>query len=268
MRPPPSRTGASTNKDVRPLTRRYIGTGEPYERLPEVEEQLRHVLPLEEQELVAVIQHDYKSAGHIKDETLCYLIRERVRDGRDVDANAVAEVLLRRHARTISSRVRRGGIEERHREDCAAEIVSLLLIELFDMDSDDGEFAQVRFGLHFDRLSRTVIGRFLRLQRQERQADSIALAQGGGGEEIDVLDTLADEHTLSAEERTLLRDALSHLPAELRAPYLLRYYDGWQIESNSPAEPSISRQLNVTPRTIRNRLRDAEASLRRWREGR
>jgi hypothetical protein len=165
MRPPPSRTGASTNKDVRPLTRRYIGTGEPYERLPEVEEQLRHVLPLEEQELVAVIQHDYKSAGHIKDETLCYLIRERVRDGRDVDANAVAEVLLRRHARTISSRVRRGGIEERHREDCAAEIVSLLLIELFDMDSDDGEFAQVRFGLHFDRLSRTVIGRFLRLQR-------------------------------------------------------------------------------------------------------
>lgn len=266
MRPPSSRTGASTNKDVRPLTRRYIGTGEPYERLPEVEEQVRHVLALEEQELVVVIQHDYKSAGHIKDETLCYLIRERVRDGRNVDANAIAEVLLHRHTRTISSRLSRGGVEERHHEDCAAEIVSQLLTELFDTDSDDGEFAQVRFGLHFDRLSRTVIGRFRRLQQQERQAGSVALTHGDGGEEIDVLDTLADGHALSAEERVLMREALSHLPVELREPYLLRYYDGWQIESNSPAEPSISRQLNVTPRTIRNRLRDAEAALRRWRE--
>jgi RNA polymerase sigma factor (sigma-70 family) len=268
MRPPLSRTGASTNKDVRPLTRRYIGTGEPYERLPEVEEQVRRILALEEQEIVAAIQHDYKSSEHIKDETLCYLIRERVRDGRDVSANAVAEVLLRRHARTISSHVRRGGVEERHREDCAAEVVSQLLTELFDTDSDDGEFAQVRFGLYFDRLSRTVIGRFRRLQRQERQADSVALTRGDGGEEIDVLDTLADGQALSAEERALMHDALSHLPAELREPYLLRYYDGWQIESNSPAEPSISRQLNVTPRTIRNRLRDAEAALRRWREER
>jgi RNA polymerase sigma factor (sigma-70 family) len=268
MRPPPSRTGAHANKDVRPLTRRYIGTGEPYERLPEVEAQVRRVLALEEQELVAAIQYDYKSSEHIKDETLCYLIWESVRAGRHVDANTISEVLLHRHARTIKSRVRRGGVEERHREDCAAEIVSQLLIELFDTDSDNGEFAQVRFGLHFERLSRAIIGKFRRLQRQERQADSIAFTQGDGGEVIDLLDTLADERALSAEDRIVLRDALAHIPAELREPFLLRYFDGWQVESNSPTELSISRQLNVTPRTVRNRLRDAEAALRRWREGR
>ena len=62
-------------------------------------------------------------------------------------------------------------------------------------------------------------------------------------------------------------DALARLPDHLREPFLLRYFAGWQIESDSPTEPSISRHLNVTPRTVRNRLRDAEANLRRWREG-
>jgi RNA polymerase sigma factor (sigma-70 family) len=267
MRPPPSRAGAEAEGDVRPLTRRNTDTGALYERLPEVEAQVKRALALEEATLVAEMQHDYKSPAHIKDETLCYLIRERVRAGRYEAADIIVEVLLRRHVGTIRSRIGRGGVEERHREDCAGEIVSQLLTELFDTASDDSEFAQVRFGLYFERLSKVVIGKFRRLQQQERQAESVTFTRNDRTEEIDLLDTLADEHALSAEERIVMRDALAYLPADLREPFLLRYFDGWQIESDSPTEPSISRHLNVTPRTIRNRLRDAEAGLRRWREG-
>jgi RNA polymerase sigma factor (sigma-70 family) len=268
LRPPPSRTGASTNKDVRPLTRRYADTGAPYERLPEVEAQVRRALVLKEQALAAELLRDYKSPEHIKDETLCYLIRERVRADQHEDANHFVEVLLRRHARTIRSRIGRGGVDERHREDCAGEIVTQLLTELFDVESDRSDFAQVRFGLYFKRVSDGVLGKFRSLQERERQAESVASPRGDRTEEIDLLDTLADEHALSAEDRVLMRDALAHLPSHLREPFILRHLDGWQIESDSPSEPSISRQLKVTPRTIRNRLRDAEASLRRWREGR
>lgn len=268
MRPPPSRTGASTNKDVRPLTRRYADTGAPYERLPEVEAQVRRALVLEEQALAAELLRDYKSPEHIKDETLCYLIRERVRAGWHHDANTIVEALLRRHARTIRSRIGRGGVDERHREDCAGEIVIQLLTELFDVESDRSDFAQVRFGLYFKRVSDGVISKFRSLQERERQAESIASPRDDRTEEVDLLDTLADERALSAEDRILMRDALAHLPGHLREPFILRHLDGWQIESDSPSEPSISRQLKLTPRTIRNRLSDAEASLRRWREGR
>jgi len=267
MRPPPSRTGAEADKDVRPLTRRNADTGALYERLPEVETQVRRALALEEEALIEAMQYGYDSPAHIKDETLCYLIRERLRAGRHDAAHVVTEVLLRRHAGTIRSRIGRGGIERRHREDCDGEIVNQLLIELFDTDSDRSDFAQVRFGLYFKRLSNGVISKFRKLQRRERQAESVTFTQDDRTEEVDLLDTLSDERALSAEDRVLTRAALAHLPDDLREVFLLRHFEGWQTESNSPTEPSISRYLNVTPRTVRNRLRDAEASLRRWREG-
>jgi RNA polymerase sigma factor (sigma-70 family) len=268
MRPPPSRAGAEADKGVRRLTRRYADTGALYERLPEVEAQVRRALALEEAVLVAEMRHDYKSPAHIKDETLCYLIRERVRAGRHEEASVVTEVLLRRIAGTIKQRIVGSGIDERHREDCEGEIVGQLLAELYDAETDRGDFAQVRFGLYFKRLSYLVIRNFRQLQQRERQAENVISTQDDQAEEIDLLDTLADERALSTEGRILLRDALAHLPHNLREPFLLRYFDGWQIESDSPTEPSISRHLNVTPRTVRNRLRDAEAILRRWREGR
>lgn len=267
MRPPPSRTRAEVDKDVRPLTRRYADTGALYERLPEVEAQVRGALALEEAELIEAIQHGYESPAHIKDETLCYLIRERLRAGLNKGTNAITEVLLRRHAGTIQRRNVRGGVDERHREDCAGEIVSQLLTELFDTVSDSSDFAQVRFGLYFERLSNGVIGKFRKLQQHEQMAESVALTHNDRAEEIDLLDTLADERALSAEDRVIMRDALAQLPDELREPFILRHFAGWQTESDSPTELSISRYLNVTPRTVRNRLRDAEASLRRWREG-
>lgn len=268
MRPPTSREGAQADQGVRPLTRRNTETGALYERLPKVVAQIRRALALEESLLVAALRHGYESPDHIKDEVLCYLIREQLRAGRQETANAIAEILLRRHAGTIRKRIDRRGIEERHREDCTGEIMSQLLIELFDTDSDKSEFAQVRFGLYFEKLSNGVIGRFRKLQRQERQTESVAVfTRGERAEEIDLLDTLADEHALSAEDRVITKDALAQLPDELRGPFTLRHLDGWPTESDSPTGLSISRQLNVTPRTVRNRLRDAEARLRRWREG-
>lgn len=253
--------------EVRRLTHRTADTGAVYERSTEVEAQVARALALEETRLMEELQHDYKSDAHIKDEVLCYLIRERLRAGIYEAANAFAEILLRRCDRTIRRRIERRGIEERHREDCAGEITTDLLTALFDIDSDRGDFAQVRFGLYLEKLSNGPLNRFLRLQRREQQASSVAYTQDDKAEEIDLLDTLADENALSNEDRALMADALARLPKDLREIYRLRYFDGWQIESASTSEPSISRHLNVTARTVRNRLREAEAILKRWREG-
>ena len=265
MRPPPRRPGAETDRNIRPLTRRTNDTGALYERSPEVETQLRYALSLEVAELMEALRHDYRSDAHIKDEALCYLIREHLRDGLHESANAVAEILLRRHDGTIRRRVEHAGVEEQHREDCGGEITTRLLTELFDTDSDRGDFAQVRFGVYFKKLSYAVINSLRRVQ--QREGESVVSTQDDDAKEFDRLDTLTDERALSAEERALVREALSLLPKDLREVYTLRYFAGWQVESASTSEPSISRHLGVTSRTVRNRLRDAEAILKRWREG-
>jgi RNA polymerase sigma factor (sigma-70 family) len=267
MRPPPRHPGAETDRNICPLTRRTHDTGALYERSPEVEAQLRHALTLEEAELMEALRHDYKSDAHIKDEALCYLIRERLRDGLHESANAFAEILLRRHDGTIKRRVARARVEELHREDCGGEITIRLLTELFDTDSDRSDFAQVRFGLYFEKLSYAVINSFRRLQQREGQGETIVSTQDDDAREFDWLDTLADEHALSAENRAIMREALSLLPKDLRQVYVLRYFNGWQVEADSTSKPSISRYLGVTSRTVRNRLREAEAILKCWREG-
>ncbi len=267
MHPQSPDTGIEPHAGVRPLTRRNAETGARYERLPEVEAQVRDALTREAAVLVEASRHNYESPAHIKDETLCYLIREWLRDGKEAEANFVVEILLLRHAKTIARRAR-SGVDERHREDCQSEIVTALLAQLLDVDSDRSDFAQVRFGLFLERLSNNVVNKFRKLQQGERQASSVTASHDGeAAEEIDIFDTLADEHALSAEDCAVARDALAHLPKDLREIFILRHFAGWQIESDSDAEPSISRHLNVTPRTVHNRLKRAEASLARWRKG-
>lgn len=265
MRPQSPQTGIETNAGVRPLTRRNAETGALYERLPEVQAQVRDAIARKATGLVESARQNHESPAHIKDETLCYFIREWLREGKEAEASIMVEVLLRRHAGTIARRVR-SVVDARHREDCQSEIVIELLARLLDVNSDRSDFAQVRFGLFFERLSNNMLHKFRKLQRGERQASSITASLDDGAEEVDIFDSLADERALSAEDAVVARNALAHLTDELREIFILRHFAGWQIESDSDAEPSISRHLNVTPRTVRNRLKRAEASLARWRE--
>lgn len=264
MRLPPQH--GETPRLTRTLTRRNLAN-EIYTRLPEVEEQIEWVLAVDRRALAEAAGQSYESPAHIKDETLCYFIRESLHEGAERAAQELADVLLKRHAGTIRRRVS-SGVEARHAEDCASEITLEMLMQLFDVDSDRSDFAQVRFGLFFERLSNNVVNKFRKLQQGERQASSITASHDGeAAEEVDIFDTLADEHALSAEDRAVTRDALAHLTHDLCEIFILRHFAGWQIESDSAAEPSISRHLNVTPRTVHNRLKQAEASLARWRKG-
>ena len=267
MRPPRQAEVETNDEPLHSLTRCNTETGARYERLPEVEAQARGAIRLELSSLIEAARRDYESPLHIKDETLCCLVREALRAGEDEKARAIVEALLRRHAGTIDRRVRCGGIELRHRADCASEIVTHLLTQLFDVNSDRSDFAQVRFGLFFERLCNPAISKFRKLQQREAQTSSVAYSRDDAEEEIDLPATLVDERIFSAEDRAMMRDALAHLSDDLRTTFILRYFEGWQIEADSPLEPSISRYLNVTPRTVRNRLQQAEASLNRWREG-
>ena len=72
---------------------------------------------------------------------------------------------------------------------------------------------------------------------------------------------------MSEEDRYLYREGLRILPEHQRVAYVLRYYEGWQIESDDPDEPTISGYFKRTPRMIRNWFEQAEKTLHRWSEG-
>lgn len=255
---------AEVKTESRPLTRRNAEAN-VYQRLPEVEVQIAECAGLEHDVLLARLPHDYQDSRHIKDETLCYLIRERLYEHRHSEASDLMEVLLQRHAGTINRRVR-GNVEARHAEDCMEEITTALLMQIYNLETDKGDFAQVRFGSYFKRLTTEAIKKFHQLERRERMINEPRARDDDTGE-IDKLDSLTDEKTIPIEKRLMMRDALKYLAPELREVFVLRYFDDWQIEAASPDEPSISRYCQVTPRTVRNRLKQAEAALQNWREG-
>ena len=65
-----------------------------------------------------------------------------------------------------------------------------------------------------------------------------------------------------------LCEALASLEEPQRSVFVLRYYQGWPVESKHPGEPTISGYFGVTSRTIRNWLTSAEKRLSEWREER
>lgn len=260
--PPLSHAGVENNPASRPLTRRNAAN-ETYRRSPEVAAQIGEWRARDHATLIAGAHSDYQSAAHIKDETLCYFIRECLHKNRTAEAQQLVEALLKRHAGTINRRTR-SAVAASHREDCESEIISEFLAQLFDLESDRSDFAQVRFGLYFERLTIETIKKYRRLEAHERLAVDLRTDEE---DEVDPLDKFSDEGIFSAEDRATILDALAHLAPELREVFILRHFEEWQTETDSPDEPSISRYFKVTPRTIRNRLREAEAQLQSWREG-
>lgn len=260
---PTSHAESENDTAARPLTRRNAEQ-EIYARLPDVEAQIMRWHKCEHADLLAALPHDYQSSAHIKDETLCYLIRERLHEDKQPEANDLVEVLLRRHTKTINRRVR-GSVEARHAEDCIEEITMNLSAQVFNLETDKGDFAQVRFGLYFERLTTEAIKKFYALERHERMMSEPHARDDEN--EIDKLESPVDEKTMSVEKRLMMRDALERLAPELREVFVLRHFNEWQIEAESPDEPSISRYCGVTARTVRNRLKQAEAVLQNWRAG-
>lgn len=240
----------------RPLTRRNAD-GQVYRRLPEVEAQLVAALRLEPRQLLErAATSDPAAPGYLCEEALVYLLREAHGLGERETATALAEALVRRATPTIRARLRalgRGRLEE-----ACADVVEELFVRILDLDSDRGDFLQVRFGVVLKRLCIDVFGRYVHQPREQ------PLAVGEPGEDEDDPLELA-EPSLPLDERVLLQEALARLDEPYRSAFVLRYYEDWPVEDRDPSVPTLSRHFGVTPRTIRNWLRRAHETLQRWR---
>src|SRR5262249_52094687 len=119
--------------------------GEPYERTPNVEQQIRAALALNPDELLARAAIDDRADGqYLQEETLAYLIRRAHRAADDRIVDGLAEVLVRRCVRVLRTQLH--ALSQDQLEEAIADTLADLFELLLEPEgSDRGDFLQVRF---------------------------------------------------------------------------------------------------------------------------
>ena len=247
--------------------------GKRYERLPEVDKQIRTVLELDVKDLVArATGSDKSSPDFLKEETLVYLIRHYCRkEDRDI-VNGLTEALLRRFTSWVESRLRTLGDEAVNHG--YTDVVTRLFIQILDVDSDRGDYLQVRFWRALKMLTVRAFNEQLKLLKDKGLSNSLDVLAGYDGEYseesrgqwiVKPSDSVTFRSAESqATDNIFIREAMSQLDEPFRSAYLLRHYHNWPIESQDPAVPTISQCFGKTPRTIRNWLTKADEQLSIW----
>lgn len=248
-----------------PLSRRNAA-GALLRREKKVESQIGAALTLDTPQLVARARiSDERSPDFLQEECLVYLIRECHRKDDWQLGDMLGDVLFRRCRKWINDRVR-AALDPAYVDDCIGEVL-LNLSEMILERGDRGDFAQVRFWKFLKRLTIESIKRHLRVHRTDLKAIPIDETSSEDDDESSPPLQVKDRSVIPADRLVVYREGLNRLKEPLRQAYILRHYYRWQIESDDPCEPSISRHFNVTAKTVGNWLRRAEKILDEWRGG-
>lgn len=257
-----------------PLTRR-TPDGAIYQRPPEVEAQIASALALPTRVLIERAGGcDPADPTYLREECLVYMIRHYQRTAQKDVVRDLSIALLRRCAKPIHGRLASLGSDLK--DDGFSAVVEQLFTRILDLDSDRGDFLQVRFGRALKFLITDMFNNLVR--QHQRTQGTIPLSALAGYDAADAEDTLDDvRHRsldvvppvapahLSPELSALCREALHLLQPSHRNAFVLYHYGGWPIESSDPTVPSLSRYFGKSPRTIRLWLQQAERVLEDWR---
>lgn len=265
---------------VRSLTRQNR-QGEVYQRTEAVEKQIRFALDLEPAAVIEAAQiRDYRARNYLQEECLVYLVREYKSRGERGVVEKLSEILLQRCAKYVNDGVRNlrseTGDHSRTVEHAFRDVVEELFKQILDLDSDKGDFLQVRFWVVVDKLRIGAFNRYLENLNRAKAAvawDSVAgygqSAEEGegrkGGKHRGADSKPPQEAGLSAEERLAYldtaREVLDYLDEPYRTAFVLRHYYDWPIESEDERLPSISRYFGKTSRTIGDWLKRAREAI-------
>lgn len=246
----------ANSADIKKLTKRKKETGELYARRPEAELQIGKALSLESAQILELLTNRQRdSADYLLDETIVYLLRE---PGIEESFQEILYIELNRRIWKLLKKFYKRFDNPADFEDFGQKIEMAILKKIFDTETDLADYAQVNFGDFVVKTAKVVWrGELVKIEREkeifytERESDEDNF-QG-------IENTLKSNDSLT-DYTMMLKEGLNKLPPHIMlvAELLL---DGWQIESKDENEPTISKKLAVSSRTIRNWLKEARAIL-------
>lgn len=258
-----------------PLTHRNK-KGELYLRTDEVEEQISAALSLAPGELLERAANlEHASDGYLGPECLVFLIR-KFAGARDQEmVQALSRWLLKRCSLRIKKGLDRLENPEA-RDEAKAQVLAHLFGNILDLESDAGDFLQVRFWVVLNSLTKKALKRAF---DAEKRANSMLRLSKVAGEDADDGDEDApvsrgkSEAALDPSQwpdrKALLSDAeraLASMNPKHAEVFRMRYIYDIPIEDKDPEVYTISSHFGNNPRTIRYWLEAAESALQRWRE--
>lgn len=242
--------------EVKKLTKRKK-TGELYTRRPDVELQIGKVLKFQDSQVFELLHNKHReSDNYLLDETIVYLLRENESSG-DIFRETLYLELNRRIWKLLNKFRTRFPVTADF-EDFRQQVELAILKKIFDLNSDLADYAQVNFGDYVVKMAKVIWrGELVKIERDKDMFYSFSDEEEDSTKDIENILRSNDART---DFTLTLKEGLAKLPPEtmLVAELLL---DGWQIESKHDFEPTISKKLNVSSRTIRNWLKEAKNIL-------
>lgn len=253
---------------ARPLTKKHAD-GSFYTRPSTIENAIDFALSDGIERLRERVSTSNRTAdGALAPEVLVHLIREaRRRDDQRMLSTLLPRLLAICEA-ILNHRV--PNISQPDAPDLREEILQSFAV-LFAEDgsaesTNELDFFECRFHAAF----RTFRADYLRkARRKSKYMQNLPSPSGDASDDTaddDIVARLSEAYRTKpsqedAVERSELSSALNSLPSEQREAVVLVYLLGLKEESQDPFELTAAKQCNVTGRTIRNRLRQALASL-------
>jgi hypothetical protein len=236
-------------------------------RLPETDAAIRNTLGLDWSDFLERMKiSDQKDPRFIKEEVLVFLLRAGIAGGAQAAADEISRMIFKRVEKQIEKYARtsffEGKIDKLYIEEAVGDMLGDLFIKISDIDSDKGDFAQIRFGMFLKTLC---FDRLKTYKRRSRKDDQSLFLDEIDPETNQPTELEDESFSLSEEEKQSLKNGLMILPEPHRTAFVLRHYEGLQIESNDPDEWTISSHFSKTSRTVRNWLKHCEELLGEWR---
>ncbi len=245
---------------VAPLTR-TTQSGEILRRPARIEAEIAAVLALSQEEILSRATAEAMSEGRLSEECMVHLIRrdlrigDATRQGRRL-TEELMPILLERCDATLKRSIR--GFPPSAASDVREEVLGRLAVSLAG-PGDEADFLEVRFALALKRL------RIDACRRERRRLKGLValddVSAGGRDDPEPAPADLAPTSLPSQEDRLLIRQALASLTAEERKIVVLHKLAGVPLASKVDTGATLVGLLGRSERTLRNRLRSAEAKL-------
>lgn len=248
---------ATLPRSVEPLTR-VTARGVPLVRPAEIESEIAAALDLSSEEIRARASLETDNANAMSSECLVHLIRQDLRADSGKLADDLLPSLLDRCETNLRGAIR--GFAPDQLLEISEDVLGRVALALAE-PGDAADFFEVRFALALKRLRIDACRRQRRRDRGRVALDELPGASDGAT----ALDRPLDQHCpepARQEDRLLIRQALSSLEPAERDVFVLHRLAGMPLRSKVARDADLVGLLGFSERTLRNRLRAAEAKLR------